>query len=62
MLRDVEFFRSRISKLDGAADLGDHLVNVVNNKSVAEASKPSDPPIAKAEDNAEKPPDAGENT
>ena len=36
MLRDAECFRSRIGKLDGAAEMGDHLVNIVNSKVVAE--------------------------
>lgn len=39
MLRDADFFRSRISKLDGAADIGDHLVGIINAKAVAEKSK-----------------------
>ena len=45
MLRDTEFFKSRISKVDGAGDIGDHLVNIVNAKAVAappEAFKESD--------------------
>ena len=36
MLRDVEFFRSRISKLEGAAGLGEYLVKVVEQKDVTE--------------------------
>lgn len=35
MLRDVEFFRSRISKLDGAAGLGEYFVKLVERKEVA---------------------------
>ena len=34
MLRDAELFRSRLSKLDGAADVGDYVVNVVKSKVV----------------------------
>lgn len=37
MLRDVEFFRSRISKLEGAAGLGEYLVKVVERKGVADS-------------------------
>lgn len=45
MLRDTEFFKSRISKIDGAGDIGDFLVNIVTAKAVAEQPKPStDPP------------------
>lgn len=40
MLHDTEFFRSRISKIDGAGDLGDYLVNIVYAKAVAEQPKP----------------------
>ena len=36
MLRDVEFFRSRISKLEGAAGLGEYLVKVVEQKDVTD--------------------------
>ena len=39
MLRDVEYFRSRISKLEGAAPLGDFLFRLVENKPVAETDK-----------------------
>ena len=36
MLRDVELFRSRISKLDGAGDLGEYLAKLVNDKAMAQ--------------------------
>jgi hypothetical protein len=32
MLADAEYFNSRISKLEGAGDLGSYLVDVVKNK------------------------------
>lgn len=32
MLRDAEYFRSKITKLDGAGEVGDYVVSVVNNK------------------------------
>ena len=41
MLRDVEFFRTRISKLEGATSLGDFLVQLVDNKTIGEEVKPS---------------------
>ena len=34
MLRDVEFFQSRLGKIDGFEDAGEYLVNVINNKQV----------------------------
>ena len=40
MLHDTEFFKSRISKIDGASDIGDHLVNIVFAKAVTEQPKP----------------------
>lgn len=41
MLRDVELFKSRISKLDAAADLGDYLVKIVSDKTVVPEKEPS---------------------
>lgn len=38
MLRDVEFFRSRVAKLDGANDVGAWLVGVVAAKEVVAAT------------------------
>ena len=40
MLRDVELFKSRISKLDGAGDLGDYLVKLVSDKAVIHEEEP----------------------
>lgn len=40
MLRDTEFFKSRISKIDGAGDIGDYLINLVNAKAVAAQPTP----------------------
>ena len=34
MLRDAEHFRSRLSKLDGAGDIGDVIVGIVEQKSI----------------------------
>ncbi|KAI9676448.1 MAG: Vacuolar protein sorting-associated protein 54 [Caeruleum heppii] len=42
LLRDAEYFRQRLSKLDGAGDLGDYVVNIVQAKTV-------DTPIAVAQ-------------
>ncbi len=55
MIRDAEFFKSRISKLEGAADLGDSIMNIVNSKTVAEKPKPSGTPAAATEAASEKP-------
>ena len=50
MLRDAELFRSRLSKLDGAADVGNHVVNVVNSKVVAnKVATPENKPTSTAE-------------
>jgi hypothetical protein len=38
MLADVEYFNSRISKLEGAGDLGGHVVNVVQAKAIISES------------------------
>lgn len=34
MLRDGEYFNNRISRLEGAGDLGEHIFNVVRAKAV----------------------------
>ena len=52
MLRDVEFFRSRVSKLEGAASVGDFLVQLVENKPVAEVAGNMD---EKSKEKAEQP-------
>ena len=67
MLRDAELFRSRLSKLDGAADLGDHVVNVVNSKVVAgkaaaPESKPASSEVSGTDVSSEKPAQDGEKT
>ena len=41
MLADAEYFNSRISKLDGAGDLGQHVVNVVRAKAIVVDAKRS---------------------
>jgi hypothetical protein len=34
-MKDAEFFDSRISKIEGAGDLGTYVVNIVKEKSLA---------------------------
>jgi hypothetical protein len=34
MLRDAEHFRSKLSKLDGAGDIGDMIVRIVKEKPI----------------------------
>ena len=36
LLHDVEFFKSRIIKIDGAGDIGDYLTNIIKDKSIAQ--------------------------
>jgi vacuolar protein sorting-associated protein 54 len=43
MLRDAEFFKTRIGGLDGAGDAGDYIVNLVKAKSVPKAAVPEPP-------------------
>lgn len=44
MVRDVEFLQSRMSKLEGSAELGQYLLQIVNNKPIAlEAEKKQEP-------------------
>ncbi|KAK2732870.1 hypothetical protein FQN55_003877 [Onygenales sp. PD_40] len=39
MISDVEFFKSRIDKIEGSGDLGDHLLGIVNAKPIAAVPK-----------------------
>jgi hypothetical protein len=54
MLVDVEYFDSRISKLEGAGDLGGHIVNVVRAKAIiSEAPAIKRPSIEKLQEEEE---------
>lgn len=43
MQSDVEFFSSKISRIDGAGDLGDHLLQVVKAKTITPEPKSPSP-------------------
>ena len=60
MLRDAELFKSRLSKLDGAANIGDHILNVVKGKVVAEPATPADNKPANTDTSSEKPQENGD--
>lgn len=56
MLRDVEFFESRLGKIDGFEDAGEHLTNIIKSKEVKEvktAAAPTPAPAAAATADAE---------
>lgn len=55
MLRDVELFRSRISKLDGAGDVGDYVFGIVEGKDLADKALQPANPHAKGETEPPKP-------
>lgn len=40
LLRDAEYFRAQISKLDGSDDLGPHIVSLVDRKVIAPTEIP----------------------
>jgi vacuolar protein sorting-associated protein 54 len=42
MLRDAEYFNTRLSALDGAGDTGEYIVNIVKEKSVPKAATAED--------------------
>jgi hypothetical protein len=51
MLADAEYFNSRISKLEGVGDLGDHVFNVVRAKAIiSEASTAKRSSIEKSQE------------
>jgi vacuolar protein sorting-associated protein 54 len=70
MLADVEYFNSRIGKLDGSDNLGTHLLEVVGNKTIIAPPKSAQPmnteqavPIPKqGVEDAEQTNDEGEKT
>lgn len=41
MLADAEYFNTRISKLEGAGDLGPQIVDIVKNKTIVADSNQS---------------------
>ena len=49
MLRDVEFFNSRIGKLDGAGEIAGFLIQLVKNKRTAQPAA-EDPAPAQKDD------------
>lgn len=49
MLRDAEYFKTRIGSLDGAGDAGDYLVNLVKGKSIPKPKANPPPPAASNE-------------
>jgi vacuolar protein sorting-associated protein 54 len=53
MIRDVEFFATKLGKLDGFGDAGENLLNLARSKEV----KAPEPPPAPAEE--EKSPEKG---
>ena len=43
MVRDAEYFKTRIGGLDGAGDTGDYIVNLVKEKNVPKPMAPAPP-------------------
>ncbi|ERF75831.1 hypothetical protein EPUS_01197 [Endocarpon pusillum Z07020] len=50
MLADAQYFNNRISKLEGAGDLGSHIVEIVRSKTVTADSKQPEPVSSEKED------------
>lgn len=48
MVRDAEYFRSKIGGLDGAGDAGDYIVGLVKAKTVPKPQPPASEPLAEA--------------
>lgn len=40
MLRDVEFFKTKLQHIDGFGDTGDYLMGIIKSKQVKSASPP----------------------
>lgn len=50
MLADAQYFNNRISKLEGAGDLGSHIVGIVRSKTVTADSKQPESVSSEKED------------
>lgn len=46
MLRDAQYFNARIGRLDGAARLGDYLLQIVAEKKIQAQQHPASPAIS----------------
>lgn len=55
MLSDVEFFNTKISKIDGSGDLGEQLLSVVKEKQVAQEATKSPSPSSGSSGSTPKP-------
>lgn len=44
MLRDFEFFKSKLQHIDGFGNTGDYLIDIIKAKQVKSASPPPPPP------------------
>lgn len=49
MLKDVEHFNTKLNKIDGFGDLGNRLLELVNEKTTSEPAKPDTAEEAKPE-------------
>lgn len=48
MIKDVEFFKTKIGSIDGAGDAGDYLVKLAQDKSVPKPKAAAPAPVATA--------------
>lgn len=46
MLHDVEFFQSRLGKIDGFGDAGEYLTTIIKSKEIKSAAPPETAPTA----------------
>lgn len=53
MLRDIEYFESRLGKIDGFEDVGEYLANIVKSKVISSAASPPAGTSAAAADKPE---------
>ncbi|KAG5291556.1 vacuolar sorting-associated protein [Histoplasma ohiense] len=44
MISDVQYFKTKMDKIDGSGNLGDYLLGIVQAKSIASPPKPESPP------------------
>jgi vacuolar protein sorting-associated protein 54 len=61
MLRDIEYFQSRLGKIDGFEDASEYLTNIVKSKEIKSAAAPAATPAAADNPEEKQPSEGGES-
>lgn len=55
MRKDIDYFNSKMGKIEGSGDLGTRLLELVNAKTTSSDAKPAETPQSKEQDGEAKP-------